>query len=254
MEELNKLTPFEKMIVRRVKKMEVELNRVSSWQQWSKNMQQKFDGLIPQKVHRSLAYALEKGVKGFLQGLNLLAKKEIITTSQDVHSLEELTEEAQKIVQRYKKMALVEGAGTGFGGLLSSAIDFPLLLSIKLKLLQELALLFGYRLSNFEERVYILKIFQLQFSGREYKQKVWKDLKHWEKQKYLIPWQSWETFNWDDFYMEYKQSIEWRKLLQIIPGFGAIVGAWANHSFLDDLGRTAILCLQWRRLEEKYNL
>jgi hypothetical protein len=246
------LDTYEKIFLKRVKQFETELYQSSQFQNWAKGLQQKFDGIIPRKVHQSIAYALEKGIKGFLQGLNLIHRERISKYLKKELSLHDLSEEAEKIVRNYKRLATVEGAGTGFGGIISSAIDFPALLSIKLKLLQELAILFGYRLENFEERVYILKIFQLQFSGKSCKQKLWQEVKNWEMQQEYNEWESWEDFNWEEFYMEYKQSIEIKKLFQIIPGFGAIVGAWANYSFLDDLGETAILCYQLRKIQEKY--
>lgn len=243
---------YEKIVQKRVKKFENELYQPSQFQNWTKGIQNKFDGIIPKKVHTSLAYALEKGVKAFLQGLHLIHKEQLSNVLLRNHSLHDLSEEAEKIVTKYKRIASVEGAGTGFGGIIASTIDFPALLSIKLKLLQELALLFGYRLESFEERVFILKVFQLQFSSKDCKQKLWQEVKEWEIQMEHNEWESWEEFDWEEFYMEYKQSIEVKKLFQIIPGFGAIVGAWANYSFLDDLGETAILCYQLRYIQEKY--
>jgi hypothetical protein len=246
------LDTYEKIVVKRVKQFERELYQSSQFQNWTKGIQQKFDGIIPKKVHQSIAYSLQKGIKAFLQGLNLIHREQMPKHLMKDLSLHDRSEEAEKIVRKYKRIASVEGAGTGFGGLVASAIDFPALLSIKLKLLQELAILFGYRLESFEERVYILKLFQLQFSGESCKQKLWQEVKNWEIQQEYDEWESWEDFNWDEFYMEYKQSIEIRKLFQMIPGFGAIVGAWANYTFLDDLGETAILCFQLRKLQEKY--
>jgi hypothetical protein len=246
------LDTYEKMALKRVKHFESELYRPSQFQNWTKGIQQKMDDIIPRKVHQSIAYALEKGIKGFLRGLNLIHWDRFSKHLNKDLSLHDLSEEAEKIVRKYKRIATLEGAGTGFGGILASTIDFPALLSIKLKLLQELAILYGYRLENFEERVFILKIFQLQFSGKASRQKLWKEVKNWELQQEYNEWESWEEFNWEEFYMEYKQSIEIKKLFQIIPGFGAIVGAWANYSFLDDLGETAILCYQLRKIQEKY--
>jgi hypothetical protein len=253
-EELSKLDTYEKIVQKRIKQFEVVLYKPSNFQNWTKGIQQKFDGIIPEKVHNSLAYALEKGIKGFLQGLHLIHREQLTKVMLGNPSLHDLSEEAEKIVRKYKRIASVEGAGTGFGGIIASTIDFPALISIKLKLLQELALLFGFRIENFEERVFILKVFQLQFSANDCKKKLWKEIKEWELHLEHNEWDSWENFDWREFYMEYKQSIEIKKLFQIIPGFGAIVGAWANYSFLDDLGETAILCYQMRYIQEKYGV
>lgn len=250
MAELDGLTPFEKMIVRKIYKLEDQLTKRNKQKEWIKQIQERIDQLIPQEIHHSLAVALEKGTKAFLQGLNLIEIRKQGNEQNQV-SLESLAEQANILINRYKKIAMVEGAGTGIGGFLSSAIDFPLLLSIKLKLLQELAQLFGYRLNKLEERIYILRILQFQFSAGQHKKSCWLEIKQWTNTNNRYVEQTWAEFDWDLFYMEYKQSIELRKLLQMIPGFGAVVGAWANHSFIDELGRTATLCLLWRRIQEK---
>jgi uncharacterized protein (DUF697 family) len=246
---------YEKSVLKRGRFFELRLYESSEFQGWAKNIQQKLDGLIPRKIHLSLSYALEKGIKGFLEGLHYILKEnDRLTPSTYIPSLHILAQDAEKIVQKYKKIASVEGAGTGFGGLIASAIDFPALITIKLKMLQEISLLFGYSLTDFEERLYIVKVLQLEFSSKEFKKKYWAELKQWtELQDGLASkTHSWKTFDWEEFYMEYKQSIELAKLFQMIPGLGAIVGAWANYSFLEDLGETAILCYELRYLQEKY--
>jgi hypothetical protein len=40
-------------------------------------------------------------------------------------------------------------------------------------------------------------------------------------------------------------------MLQMIPGFGAIVGAYANYNFLDHLGKTAVNCYRMRYLKKE---
>ncbi|MDQ0165518.1 hypothetical protein J2S11_001419 [Bacillus horti] len=237
----------------RIRKFEKEVYKTSDFMGWTKGVQQKFDGLIPRKVHQSLASALEKGIKSFIEGINLLPKQQMVQVEvENPDDLEGLSKAADKIILYYKRIASAEGAGTGFGGLVSAAIDFPALISIKLKMLQELWVLFGYRLENFEDRLFLLKVFELQFSGEESKQRVWKEVKTWEQNGENED-KTWDDYDWETFYMEYKQSIELRKLFQLIPGFGAIVGAWANYSFLEDLGSTAVTCLQLRYLQSRYD-
>jgi hypothetical protein len=247
---------FEKTVVKSIKQFETNLYKAatSPSHNWAKKMQQKFDGLVPKQIHQSFAFALEKGIKTFLQGLQIHQEKQkIIVSSQPEKSLHELTEEAEQIVSNYTKLAAIEGAGTGFGGFIASTIDFPALISIKLKMLQELAMHFGYPLVNLEERIYIVRVLQLQFSSKYAKQKNWLKVKEWDTVTHSQEWDSWENFNWEEFYMEYKQSIELIKMLQMVPGFGALVGGLANYAFLNDLGNTAILCFQMRKIIERYD-
>ncbi|WP_202079956.1 EcsC family protein [Caldalkalibacillus salinus] len=244
---------YDRVVQMQLMKFERELYDTTEWQQMSKSLQEKLDGLVPRKIHRAFAQALEKAVKSFLQGLNLLPSRAISAPLiSDERDLRERTEKARPIIQKYQRLASIEGAGTGFGGIISSGIDFPALISIKLRLLQELMTLFGYRLENFEERLYTLNIFLLPFSGIEVKREVWQRLKTWENQVEFNEWDSWDTFDWEGFYLEYKQSIEFRKLLQMIPGLGAIVGAWANYTLVEELGTTALKCLQLRHLQQTY--
>lgn len=248
---------YEKIALKKVKQFESKLYKVNKVENISKGIQQKVDHLVPRKIHQSFANALEKGIKSFLQGVNLIQTNKNTHSSEPqnptrFNSLHNCSVEADLIISKYKKLASVEGAVTGFGGIMSGAVDFPALLSIKLKLLQEMALIYDYHLDNFEERVFILKIFQLQFSGPLIRRQIWGEIKSWENNKDFNEWESWDDFNWEQFYMEYKQSIELRKLLQMIPGIGAVVGAIVNFSFLDELGETAQMCYELRKITEKY--
>ena len=57
--------------------------------------------------------------------------------------------------------------------------------------------------------------------------------------------------NWERFQKEYRDALDLRKLLQMVPGVGAAVGAWANYGLLRDLGRTAMNCYRLRILQRE---
>lgn len=67
---------------------------------------------------------------------------------------------------------MIEGAGTGAGGILIGLTDLPLLLGIKIKLLYELASIYGFDVKDYRERMYILNIFQLAFSSQDHVNKI----------------------------------------------------------------------------------
>jgi hypothetical protein len=48
--------------------------------------------------------------------------------------------------------------------------------------------------------------------------------------------------------MEYRDAIDFRKILQMVPGIGAVAGAWANYSIMDELGEVAMNAYRIRRL------
>ncbi len=60
-----------------------------------------------------------------------------------------------------------------------------------------------------------------------------------------------ETVEWRQIYAEYKESVEFKKILSFLPIFGAAVSGWANYSLLDELGRTAKNAYRMRLLQEK---
>lgn len=59
--------------------------------------------------------------------------------------------------------------------------------------------------------------------------------------------------DWYVFQQEYRDYIDFIKMLQLIPGFGAIVGAYANYNLLDQLGETAMNAYRLRILNEESN-
>jgi len=87
-------------------------------------------------------------------------------------SLEEVESKAKNRLEIYRKTAVVEGAGTGAGGIFLGMTDFPLLLSIKMKYLFSVTQLYGYDPNKLEERIFILLVFQLAFSSAEKKKEL----------------------------------------------------------------------------------
>ena len=66
----------------------------------------------------------------------------------------------------------MEGAATGAGGILLGLADFPLLIAIKIKLLFEIASLYGHSVNDYKERVFLLHIFELAFSSAKHRRNV----------------------------------------------------------------------------------
>ena len=56
--------------------------------------------------------------------------------------------------------------------------------------------------------------------------------------------------DWYVFQQEYRDHIDLVKMLQLIPGFGAIVGAYANYNLLDQLGETAMNAYRMRYMKK----
>lgn len=207
----------------------------------SKGVQNKINSILPDKYHEILTSAIKNMVKVVLSGSQYITKK----SYPFIMSLEEREKLAREKIGFYKKTAMLEGAGTGAGGFLMSLADFPLLLSIKIKFLYDVAAIYGFDTTNYKERLYILKIFQLAFSSQDVVNKVFYEIENWEEYSKTLP-SNINLFDWRVFQQEYRDYIDIAKLLQIIPGIGAVVGAYTNSKLLDKLGATAMNAYRMR--------
>ena len=208
---------------------------------FSKGAQTKVNGLIPEKVHHVMTESIKNMVKATLLGSNLTTKKQQAIGL----SFYERDELFKSKLSAFRKTAVIEGAGTGAGGIMLGLADFPLLLSIKIKFLFEAAAVYGYDPNEYEERLFILHVFKLAFSSEEKRKETLDIIENWEQQKHLIA-----DMDWQEFQQEYRDYIDLVKMFQLIPGFGAIVGAFANYNLLDQLGETAMNCYRLRTLQQ----
>jgi hypothetical protein len=217
-----------------------KINKRSNFlQRLSKKAQNKVNLMIPEKVHQVVTEAIKKLVQATLFG------SEYTTLSKDVGSftLEEREQQVRNKLDLYKRTAAVEGAGTGAGGFLLGLADFPLLLSIKMKFLFEVASIYGFNIKQYEERLFILYVFQLAFSSDEHRRDVLQIIEQWEQRNKEL-----QTVDWQKLQQEYRDYIDFVKLLQLVPGIGAVVGAYANINLLDQLGETAMNAYRLRLL------
>lgn len=210
----------------------------------SKGIQNKFNSLLPDKYHEFLTSAIKNMVKVVLSGSKYITKKNypIILSLEDRENL------VREKIAFYKKAAMLEGAGTGAGGFWFALADFPLLLSIKIKFLYDVAAIYGFDITDYKERIYILKIFQLAFSSQAVVNKVFKEIENWDELSNALP-NDLNAFNWKEFQQEYRDYIDIAKLFQILPGVGAVIGAYTNSKLLDKLSITAMNAYRMRLLK-----
>ncbi len=213
--------------------------------QLAKNLQDKMNKLIPEKAHRVITAAIKQMVSAVLVGSEYTSGEPL-----EGVSLEEREGQVRMRIETYKKMGAASGAITGAGGLLMGLADFPVLLGLKMKLLFEIAGLYGFNVTNYPERVYILHIFQLAFSSPEKRKETYGLILQWEtgmSTKLSDP----NEFDWRTFQQEYRDYIDLAKMLQLVPGIGAFVGAVANHKLVDKLGETAMNAYRLRLLSPR---
>ena len=210
----------------------------------SKAVQIKINKIIPDKVHHYITTAIKQMVKLVLFGSGYTAGAPLKEGSL-------LLREAyiREKIDIYKKTAAVEGAITGAGGILMGLAEFPVLFSIKIKLLYEIAALYGHDVNNYKERLFILYVFQLAFSSQERRNITYKIVEDWPAHSKNLP-EGLNDFDWLTFQQEYRDYLDLAKLVQLIPIIGAPVGAIVNYKLLDTLGDTAKNAYRLRRNQD----
>ncbi|GGB52531.1 EcsC family protein [Virgibacillus dakarensis] len=237
------MTEYERKVYEEIQAWERKIVKQSGlFNRLSKKAQTKLNGMIPEKVHRVITESIKNMVKATLFGSNLIQNK----GQSAGMGLQERDVLLQEKLATYRKTAVVEGAGTGAGGIFLGIADFPLLLSIKMKFLFDAAAVYGFDANKYEERLFILHVFQLAFSNDEKRRETLHILKNWEIEKEKLV-----DMDWRAFQQEYRDYIDLVKMLQLVPGFGAIVGAYANYNLLDQLGETAMNIYRMRILATK---
>lgn len=211
----------------------------------SKKLQVKMNSFIPEKIHQVITATIKQMIKGVLFGARQITKE--ISPFQDLQSTEEAVE---KLIRNYKHTASVEGGVTGAGGILMGLADFPLLLAIKIKMLFDIASLYGFDVQDYKERVYLLHIFQLAFSSHEHRTHIYLQMNDWENQKHLLP-DDINQFDWRNFQLEYRDYIDLAKMAQLVPGIGAVVGVVVNYKLVKKLGLTAMNAYRMRIFQKQ---
>ncbi len=199
----------------------------------SKAAQTKINSYIPEKVHNAITVTIKQMIRGVLFGARYVTRGPA-----PVASLQQTEEAVDKLIKNYRTTAAAEGGVTGAGGLLLGLADFPILLGIKLKMLFDVAALYGFDVKDYKERVYLLHVFQLAFSSQEHRRQVYLQMNNWDVQKQHLP-DDIHQFEWRPFQQEYRDFIDLAKMAQLIPGIGAVVGIVANYTLINQLGTTA---------------
>jgi len=196
----------------------------------SRQLQARINKAIPEKVHEVITAAIKQMTRGVFTGVEFITPAPLGNAT-----LEERETKVDSRIKFYARTAAAEGAVTGAAGILLGLADFPLWLTVKMKMLFEIAALYGYNTSDLKERVYLLYIFQITFSSQGRRREIYSILKDWENQSQADI----DNFDWRRFQQEYRDYIDIAKLLQLVPGIGAPVGAVVNLRLTNKLGAMA---------------
>lgn len=211
-------------------------------------VQGKINAIIPEKIHKAITVAIENMVKAVIAGSAWIVPK----ADPDLTLLVRETKVRERI-KWYRNTASAEGAITGAGGILLGFVDFPAFLTIKMKMLFDIAALYGTDTKDFHERLFLLYIFQLSFSDQKRRNELIGLIENWEDFRNDLP-KEMKDFDWRTFQLDYRDYIDLAKLAQLVPIIGAGVGAIANYRLTEHLGRYAMNAYRLRLMKKSFEL
>jgi hypothetical protein len=256
-----------------------ELKKIEDWEKdqkdlwfWEKLGRLPFallDKLTPKFVQNKIAIILDELGKYIHTGGDYLVKEENVLkkfrkkgfgstsepfTLHDIQHfpLRELDDIANGIRTSHTKLATVQGATTGIGGIFTLSIDIPLLIGLSLKVLQEIAISYGYDPNDKAERVFIVKCLQFTSSDIVGKTAILDELSAYQSEDQKKQMLS-QLQGWREVIFTYRDNFGWKKLFQMIPVAGIIFGAFLNRSSIGDVAETGIMLYRKRRILERMN-
>lgn len=157
---------------------------------------------------------------------------------------------ADGLTDSRKKLAAVQGATTGFGGLFTLAVDIPALLGLSLKVLQEMALCYGFDPNDPRERIFIVKCLQFSSSDIVGKRAVLEELAEYDGSSGDRQLAS-QLQGWREVVASYRDNFGWKKLFQLVPVAGMLFGALLNKGTVSDVAEAGKMMYRKRRIQRK---
>ena len=221
------------------------LKRPSLFGRAARGVQIRINHAIPERVHAAVTATIEGLTRVIVTGSELTNARPLMDAA-----LSERETEVRRRIAAYRAVAAAQGGVAGAGGFALALAEFPTLLATKIKLLFDIAALYGRDTRQLPERLYILGVFQLAFSSADHRRAVLESMEGWDAHASEHP-RSPDDVDWRRFQQEYRDYIDLAKLAQLIPVIGAPVGAVVNYRLLDWLGETAMNAYRMRWFAER---
>ncbi|MFT9850246.1 EcsC family protein [Aneurinibacillus sp. REN35] len=253
----------------KIKKWEKEQKDLWFWEKLGRIPFKLLDRVTPSFVHEKVGQALDE-VGNYIQtgGRYLISEQEVLrrfpmhTEEKDAaveplrvedvaqRSLQDMNRVAEELRGSRAKIATFQGATTGIGGIFTLAVDIPALLGLSLKVLQEIAIAYGYDPKQRDERLFVVKCLQFASSDIVGKQAIIDELFDYEAGKRGVQTIS-QLQGWREVVMAYRDNFGWKKLFQLVPVAGIIFGAYLNKSTVEDVAEAGMMLYRKRRILEK---
>ncbi len=157
---------------------------------------------------------------------------------------------ADELISGRVKFATAQGATTGVGGVFTIAADIPLVLGLSLKVLQELALCYGFDPTDKLERIFIVKCLQFSSADVVGKKAILEELAQFDDEE-----REGQVFSqlkgWQEVVQTYMDSFGWKKLFQLVPIAGIFFGSISNKATIEDVSEAGKMLYRKRRILRK---
>lgn len=154
---------------------------------------------------------------------------------------------ADTLTVKRVKFAAAQGAATGIGGIFTIAADLPMVLGQSLKVLQEMALCYGYDPNDPRERVFIVKCLQFASADIVGKKAVLEELATFDDEQMTEQVFS-QLQGWREVVQSYTDNFGMKKLFQLIPIAGIVFGSISNKGTINDVAEAGKMLYKKRRL------
>ncbi|MFB8372509.1 EcsC family protein [Paenibacillus taichungensis] len=164
--------------------------------------------------------------------------------------LEVLDRTADNITDNRTRFAAAQGAATGIGGIVTIAADIPMVMGLSLKVLQEMALCYGYDPDEPQERIFIVKCLQFSSADIVGKKAIIDELADYDnpgKQVEVIS----QMQGWREVFNSYSESFGWKKLFQLIPIAGMVFGSVSNKNTIRDVAEAGKMLYKKRLILQR---
>ncbi|MBM7643874.1 hypothetical protein JOD45_000065 [Scopulibacillus daqui] len=253
-----------------VTQLSQELKKINIWERdqersntWEKIGRLPFwilDRMTPAFIQRRLNQLIGE-VSRFIEygGRYLVDEKKIcqlyhVSSLAEIQNqpITEMDKKARILMEKRVRFAQIQGATTGFGGMFTLVADIPILLGTSLKVLQEMALIYGYDPNDASERIYMIKCLQLAFSMSVGKRSVLRELRDFQTEKSNEQVIS-QLQGWREVFNTYREHMTWKKLFQTVPLAGTLIGSTMNKGMIEKVAETGQMLYKKRRVLERLN-
>ncbi|KKI89646.1 hypothetical protein WQ54_25175 [Bacillus sp. SA1-12] len=256
--------------------LQTELQSIEKWEQdqkglwfWERIGRLPFkllDKVTPAFIQKKIGTLLDElgafvqtGGQYLTQEKALLAKLEKLTDREDITlsdvsslPLAAMDTVSEELKTNRSKLATIQGATTGVGGIFTLAVDIPVLLGLSLKTLQEIAIAYGYDPKDRNERIFIVKCLQFSSADVVGKQAILNELSTFYHRDQMTKNEMISQLQgWREVVYTYRDQFGWKKLLQMVPIAGMVFGAITNRSMIHDLAESGMMLYRKRRILDR---